>query len=205
MYHAICGEARGVIDMAFLDDAPGNSHYSCARGNFLDDHCVGPDASAIADGKSAQDLRSGSDHDTAAQGGMALGAAIKGGAAERYALVDGAAVTDLCGLADDDAHAVVDEDATADLRPGMDLDARQPAAELGDEPPQPAQTAAPEPVRHLVDVDGVQTRVAGQNFPCGARRRVTLEDAGDIAAQFSEHGRHLKLTDCFNPLFSRAF
>src|SRR5205814_8352108 len=99
---------------------------------------------------------------------MTLGASIKRSAAERHALIDGAAVPDLRRLADDDAHAVVDEDAAADLRPGMDLDARQPAAELRDEPSQPAQADAPKPVRQLVDVDGVQARVAGQHFPIGA-------------------------------------
>ena len=42
--------------------------------------------------------------------------------AERHALIDRAAVADFGGLADHDAHAVIDEDAFADLRARMDLD-----------------------------------------------------------------------------------
>jgi hypothetical protein len=40
------------------------------------------------------------------------------------ALVDGAVVADFGRLADDDAHAVVDEDAPANLHSRMNLDAR---------------------------------------------------------------------------------
>jgi len=44
-------------------------------------------------------------------------------------VVQGAVVADLGGLAHHHAHAVVDEHPAADLRPGMDLDARQPAGQ----------------------------------------------------------------------------
>ena len=45
-------------------------------------------------------------------------------------MVEHHVVADLGGLADHDAHAVVDEEASADRRAGMDLDAGQPARDL---------------------------------------------------------------------------
>ena len=53
---------------------------------------------------------------------MAL-AGVLAGAAQGHAVVDGAVVADLRRLAEDDAQAVVHEQALADLRAGVDLDA----------------------------------------------------------------------------------
>ena len=53
---------------------------------------------------------------------MAL-SGVLAGAAQRHAVVDGAVVADLAGLAEHDAHAVVDEQAPADGSTGVDLDA----------------------------------------------------------------------------------
>ena len=39
-------------------------------------------------------------------------------------MVDQAVIPHLGGLADDDAHAVVDDQAASDLGPGVDLDTR---------------------------------------------------------------------------------
>src|SRR3954466_4481909 len=119
---------------------------------------------------------------------MALLTAIERRAAERHALIDGAAVADLGRLADHHAHAVVDEHARADLRARMDLDAGEPAPEVRGEAPEPGEAVQPEPARELVDVDGVQPRVAGEDFPGRARRRVALQDAGYVAAQLGKHG-----------------
>ena len=49
------------------------------------------------------------------------------GTAERDALVKQHVVADLRGLADHHARAVIDEEAAADGRAGMDLDAREEA------------------------------------------------------------------------------
>ena len=45
-------------------------------------------------------------------------------------------VSHLGGLADDDAHAVVDDEPAADLGPGVYLDARPEPGPLGDDPGQ---------------------------------------------------------------------
>ena len=62
---------------------------------------------------------------------MAL-AVLLAGAAQRDALVQQHVVADLRGLADHHAHAVIDEEAAADARAGMNLDARQSARKLAD-------------------------------------------------------------------------
>ena len=60
---------------------------------------------------------------------MAL-AALLARAAEGDALIDDDALFHFRRLADDDAHAVVDEDAWGDLRGGVNLDARQKLCKL---------------------------------------------------------------------------
>ena len=73
---------------------------------------------------------------------MAL-AAMERGAAEGHALIERHVVADLGGLADHHAHAVVDEQAPADLGAGMDLDAGQDPPEMRDEAARaPASRAA---------------------------------------------------------------
>ena len=59
-------------------------------------------------------------------------AGILAGTAQRYSVVDGAVIPDLAGLAEHDAHAVVDEQAPADLGTGVDLDGGLVAAVLAD-------------------------------------------------------------------------
>ena len=71
------------------------------------------------------------DQHVVADGGMAL-AVVLAGAAQGDAVVDQAVVADLGGLADDDAHAVVDDQAAADRGAGVDLNAGPEAGPLGD-------------------------------------------------------------------------
>ena len=66
---------------------------------------------------------------------MAL-AGVLAGAAQSDTVVDGAVVPDLAGLAEHDAHAVINEQASADGGTGVDLDAGAAAAMLADPPGQ---------------------------------------------------------------------
>jgi len=96
-------------------------------------------------------------------------------------------VADHGRLADDDAHAVVDEDALADDGAGVDLDAGEPAADVRDEAPQPLEAMVPAPVRRALQPDRMQTRITGDDLPGAACRRVAVEDALDIGAQAVKH------------------
>ena len=74
-------------------------------------------------------------------------------------MIDQDIVADLCGLADDHAHAVVDEEPSADLRAGVDLDAGDRPGELRQESRSQAATRfGPHPMGEPVRPDGVQPR-----------------------------------------------
>jgi len=97
-------------------------------------------------------------------------AGVLAGAAQRDAVVDGAVVADLGGLAEDDAHAVIDEQALADLCAGVDLDAGLMPAVLADPAGQEEVLMLIQPVRDaVVDQDvkaGVQQNDL-QHAACG--------------------------------------
>ncbi len=112
---------------------------------------------------------------------------IPTGAAQGHALVQGHVITNFGGLANDDAHAVVDEEAAADLGARVNLDAGQPTPKVGHHPRQPFPTHAPQGTGQPMNPDRMHARVAGQHFKGIARRRVTVENTLDIFSQTLEH------------------
>ena len=76
---------------------------------------------------------------------LAADARRRVGAAQRDMLVDGDVVADLGALADH-AEAVIEEEALADLRAGMDVDRGQEAREMVDQPGEEEQPPLPQPV-----------------------------------------------------------
>ena len=79
-------------------------------------------------------------------------------------------------LADDDAHAVVDEAARADDRRRMDLDAGQEPADVRQKPRRKSQAPPPKKVGDAVHLERVKARVAEEHLPDAARRWIPLED-----------------------------
>ena len=71
----------------------------------------------------------GADDHAVLERGMAL-LAPRRGSSEGDALVEVAVLADDGGLADDDAHAMVDEAAPPDARRGVDLDAGDEAVQV---------------------------------------------------------------------------
>src|SRR5690606_1394709 len=96
-------------------------------------------------------------------------------------------IADYGGLADHDAHAVIDKEAPPYLGAGMDFDACQPAADMGNKARQPFETGVPAIMADAVNQDGVNAGVGGNDFENGLRRRVTLENAQDVFFQSVEH------------------
>ena len=140
--------------------------------------------------KSAQHLRIGADDHTAPQRRVTLRALRQRRAAQRHALVDGAVVADLGGLADDDTHAMVDEHAPADRGAGVDLDAGEEASDVRNESAQPQQPALPAGMRPAVQHQRVQARVAGQRLPAPNARRGRVRGCKSMSSlQAAEHGR----------------
>ena len=89
----------------------------------------------------AQHFGSGGHHHIVPQGGVAL-AVVLAGAPPGDPVVEQAVVADLGRLADDDAHAVVDNQPPADLRAGVDLNSRPAAAPLAHQPGQGRRAGA---------------------------------------------------------------
>ena len=122
------------------------------------------------------------------QGRVAL-LAVGAGAAEGHALGEAAVVADHRGLADDDAHAVVDEQPLADAGAGVDLDAGEEAAEEGD------QLGQDRDMRRLCSVWARRWSLAG------VKARVGEDDLERVAAAGSRSSaalislRMLAMTD----------
>ena len=87
-------------------------------------------------------------------------------------VVDQAVVPDLRRLADDDAHAVVDDQAAADLRAGVDLNAGPEAAPLGDGTGQKLHLVTVTEVRGLVIHGGVHAGIEQEDLQLAPGSRV---------------------------------
>ena len=155
-------------------------------GDRANHHRTGPDFHVVADPYVAEHLGARADHHVVAQRGVAL-ALLLAGAAQRHALVEQHVVADLGGLADDHAHAVVDEEAPADGGARVDLDARQAAADLREEPRKSAHPPAVELVRHPVHQDRMETRVAEDDLEHTGRSGIFPEDGVDLLFDCPEH------------------
>ena len=126
-------------------DLGGDSHGGGPLGHLLEHHRPGGDSGVVVDGDGAQDLGPRPHHHVATQGGVAL-AHILAGAPQGHPLVEQAVVSQLGGLADDDAGAVVDDQPAADGGAGVDLNAGPEPGPLGQEAGQEFQPVAVEPV-----------------------------------------------------------
>ena len=176
----------GFIGLGTGDDPARNAHHGGPLGHVLHHHGIGPDASPLAHLNGAEHLGAGAYHHVVAQGGMAL-ALLPGGPAQGDAVIERAVVPDLGGLADDHAHAVIDEETATDARSRMDLDAGQPARQMRIEPRQPLEAMGPQPVAEAVEQHRVHPRIGGEDLEAGAGRRIAVEYAADVFSDTLEH------------------
>src|ERR1700679_1332017 len=79
------------------------------------------------------------------------------GAAERHAMQHGDIVLNHRGLADDNAGGVVEEYAAADLRGRMDVHREQRRHPALDEPGQRTTTVPPQPMRHAIALQRMES------------------------------------------------
>ena len=111
----------------------------------------------------AEHLCARADEDVIADGRVPL-ADVLARAAERDTVVYKAVVPDLGGLADDDAHAVVNDKALADLRAGVYLYPGAVPAALRDEPGKKLQPVHVAPVRAPVAEHRLYPRIKQQHL-----------------------------------------
>src|SRR5262249_58982002 len=128
----------------------------------------------------------GPDDYVVAQGRVAL-LAFQARPAEGHALQQGDVRADLGGLADDDTHAVIDEETRAELRGRMDLDARDEPRHVREEAGRDRPAVPPHRVSEPMERQRVHPGIAEQDLEGGTSSRVALTDGPNIAAQVGEH------------------
>ena len=106
--------------------------------------------------------------------------------AQGHAVVDRAVVADLGGLADDDTHAVVDEQAAANGRARVDLHAGHGACKLRDHTRQKEALVQVQPVGQTVVNHRVKARIEQKYLGGRAGCRVALANGTCILNEFSE-------------------
>ena len=174
-------EVVGRVDGLVVDPHHfgGHAHRGAVGGQVFQHHAARAHAGVVPDVDRAQHLGARADQDVVAQGGVAL-AGVLAGAAQGDAVVDGAVVADLGGLAKDDAHAVVDEQPAADGGAGVNLDAGLVAAPLADPPGQEKVAPLVQPVGDAVVHQDVKARVQQHDFQHGACGRVLALDVAGV-------------------------
>ena len=157
---------------------PGDAHHPCGHahgggvgGDLAEYHRVGGDAGVVPHLEGAQHLGPGGHHHVVAQGGVAL-ALVLAGAAQGDPVVDQAVVADLRRLADDNAHAVVDDEPAADPGAGVDLNAGPEPAPLAHQPGNEEQPVPVEEVGQPVVQRGMHPRIEQENLQPAPGRRV---------------------------------
>ena len=153
-----------------------HAHNDGTRGNGLHDDGVRTDLSAGTNGEGAEDLCARAYHDAFFQRRMSLRSLGEGRSAQRHTVVDRAVVAHFRRLADHDAHAVVDEDAAADLGARMNFNAGKEAPDVG----HPAGEALPSlkqtPVRRTMDHHRMKPRIGKDDFKRAVRSRILFPD-----------------------------
>ena len=122
---------------------------------------------------------------------LAAHAGRRVGPAQRHALVDGHVVLDLGGLADD-RETVVDEEARADGRAGMDVDRGHEPREVIDEAGEEIEPAAVEPVRHAVHAERDHARIE-QHFPTRPGGGIARLDRVEIGQEIGSQAPRLRM------------
>ena len=174
-----------------LDDASRHAHHGAVGRNVLDDNGVAADFDVIADGDVSQHLGAAANGHVIAQRGVAL-ACFVAGAAQGDALVERTVIANDRGLANNDAHGMVDEEVLADVCGGVNLDAGHMAGYLRHDAREAFATMVPQPVLGHMIPFSVKAGVGKKDDEAVLRGRVFPLDVGDILANCRDkaHLRH---------------
>ena len=106
-----------------------------------------------------------------------------------------AVIADLGRLADDDAHAVVDEQPLADPGARVDLDPREEPSDVRHEPRHDGHTPLVQGVRQAVELSRVEAGIGEDDFQVAGRGRVLPPRGANITNNAIEDG-HCALRIC---------
>jgi hypothetical protein len=82
-------------------------------------------------------------------------------------------IGDFRSLPDHHTHAMVNKEASANLRAGVDFNTGQKTAQVGNQPSRPAPAATPEPMRQPMPQHGMQPGITENRLKPGRPRGVT--------------------------------
>ena len=106
-------------------------------------------------------------------------------------MIERAIIADLGGFADHDAHAVIDEQAAADARPGVDLDPGQYPPDMRHEAAGQIPAVLPQPMREAIIEQSLKPGIAQHDFEPRSGRRIARQSRIYLVSQVSErHRRH---------------
>ena len=114
------------IGMMGGDDPPGDTDDGRVRRNRAKHDRPRPDLHVVPNFDRAKNLSANADYDVVADRRVPF-APLLARAPQGYALIERNAIADLGGLADYDAHPMVDKESFADRGSGVDFDARKEA------------------------------------------------------------------------------
>lgn len=189
------GLFKDAASVAF-DDAPRHAHDGAVGRHVFDHHGVAADLDVIADGDISQHLGTGAHSDVVAQRGVAL-ARLIAGSAQGDALVEGAIVADDGGLANDDAHGMVDEEVPADMRGGVNFDTGYMAGYLRHDTREAFAAVVPQPVLGHMIPFCVKAGIGEKDDKAVLRSGVFPLNGGDILANCRDKA-HLRHPSCAN-------
>ncbi len=176
----VAGERFAAFDQHFS----GFGDHDRVGGNGFQDERHAADVAALADGDGSENGRADADGHIILDSGMAFLFATGSGSppagrAERDLVVEHHIVADDSCFADDHARAMVDEEAFADLRARVDLDAAgQEAGELRDQAWDEGDVRAIEFVGEAVEEHGPEALIE-QGFEEVTASGIFLEDHVD--------------------------
>ncbi len=113
-------------------------------------------------------------------------------------MIEGAVIADLGGLADHDAHAVVNEQTAADRGARMDLDPRRHPSDMRDKAARKIPATHPQPMRHAVEEQCLEAGITQHDFKARPGRGIARKRCVNLVAQvFEKHRRHYVIVGTF--------
>src|SRR6185437_1313819 len=137
---------------------------------------------AIADLDIAEDLGPCPHHNSAPDLGMAI-APLVAGAAEGNAVQHRAIVADHGSLADDDARGVVEHDALADHRRGVDVDLQEARGQALQIKREVLTSRLPKSMRNAVGLERMEALVIEQGLDQAAACRIALGNRHKVGSE----------------------
>ena len=110
--------------------------------------------------------------------------------AERHPVIERAIVADFGGFSDHHAHTMVNEEAPADFRTGMNFNSCKPAGKCRKKTRQPFRIEVPKPVCQMMHENRVHSRVGGDDLEGTARSGIALEYTLNIFSDSLQHRSH---------------